>query len=515
MRCRFGAAEVEVEDRNAEPPPRRIDVDASSGVQFGHHDQFDRQPVGELTIGVTAEPLPDVRVGIKVLDGDPHAVFDVLVLNTGNTRVESVCVLDAAPPLPGEPRPDAVRFEAVPGGHADVRFVRPRAGHWPRRNPALRPYALLHDRWVAGPPVVAARGGFSGRQIGAAAAAVLVAAALFIPLLRDDATAGPQPAGAVAATDGGADEGSTSAPAGAVTILNRVDPLPVDALFDAPGDARRPVLVSRDGTASRLPAGGPVEIAVKVPTGWILRRATAGGKEVQYVHGVTVTPLARGDKVRFAVDGPGERIVVDNRPSTDVQGALVVRDLTGAAVRQTEVRAGVAVAAWVGKGVLLNDADGALDYWWPDKPSYHPTPGRGHGSYLGRIDDARIAVYEPKCLVALGVDWPFAEVQRQCGTTPAPAAGSFVGGWTSLSPTGTVAMRGSDGALYLGAATDFLARRAIAPVPNAPAAVDDVEWADGSTAALLAGGRLWTCRDTCTPSPLPPGLRLSALAALS
>ena len=364
--------------------------------------------------------------------------------------------------------------------------------------------------------MTASSAGAAARRIGQVVAALLTVAAMvtIYTTVRRDAGAGQRPRVV----------GGASAPAPAVTDAAAARALPADAVYDAPagvtGD-RRPVLVSREGGATRLDPGGPVEVAVKVPTGWVLRRATgAGDKAVLHVGGAGVTTIARGEHARFWVEADGERLVVDDRPD-DGAGRLVAYDTDGLERDSADVPAGTVVVDWVAGGILLRypPYDG-LDYWWPEEQPYDRTPGDGRGRYLGRIGADAIAVIDPSgCVARLARKWPLTVQKRRCGPVPGVRGGRLAPRWSGLSPGGALAVPGKDG-LRLGHVEEVLRGGPVRPT-DLPYEVEDLEWIAGGALAVLTGhtpGVMWSCRVAelaCVSAAAPAyeGLALRHLAA--
>jgi hypothetical protein len=471
-----------------------------------------RRHVGETTIGVTAGRRSAVTMGVAVREHGRTATFAVRIRNVGNTRLDSVCVLRERMPTPG--RQHAVDGQPLAldrGAEHDVTFTLPRAGTWPKPVPVYRPYVHLEDRWQEGPLMTASRAGASARRLAQIAAAVLTVAVIAVAYNGDlwSAEADPKRTGAGA---------SSSTPAD-------IGPLPADAIFDAPADRtgdRRPILVSREGRPIDLEPGGPVEIAVKVPSGWVLRRETGTGvKTVLHVSETgVVTPIAEGGRVRFWVGDDGEGIVVDDRPGTGA-GRLVAHGHDGKELDSTEVPAGTVVVDWVADGVLLRyPRTGALDYWWPGEKPYSRTPGEGRGRYLGRVGADAIAVVDGSgCLTQLTRKQPLAVQVRRCGPLPGVDGGSDPARWSALSPDGAFAVPGKS-RLYLGHVGEVL-RGGRMRATDLRYEVSDLEWIDGGALAVLTEqtpGLIWSCRvaeSSCVsvPAPAYEGLVLTHLVA--
>jgi hypothetical protein len=466
-------------------------------------------------------------LGVVTTNRPPVSEATVRVANIGDVTVRPrlSAVDDWSPAGPVAAQPPEVELQR--GRHRDVR-VRLRRPLLPvigrHRRGTVTVFAELDGAPVPGPvyevPAVVSR----AAALAALAAVVLLiaGAAVLWPApqserpARDPATAGREPAGPPPA---GPPQAGTAPPA---------DPnaLPADVLFDDPtsGDANahEPVLVGRDRTMVFLPPGGPVTAAVKVPSGWIVKRQTAGGfsgirARLLYLRDGESLDLAPGvADPSFLVDETGRRVAIDGRDGTD--GVITVLSLPGAAAETTTVLpAHVRVVAWFGEVFVVGvrDATGSWQYGrWSIADVYEEKPGAISGSFLGAAGGGAVTVHqrdgELDCIVQVTDLVRPAKQALRCGFGVPVDTGVLTGRWSAVSPGGRfVVVPGPDRSAHFAPLPAMLKGLVgFAPPVRLPGPVLDVTWRDGTTAALLVRGddaQIWTCtadRIDCRATPV-------------
>lgn len=290
---------------------------------------------------------------------------------------------------------------------------------------------------------------------------------------------------------------------------------PADVVYDVPGAGpHSPVLVDREGTATPLPAGAPVTAAVKVPSGWVVKRGN-----VLYLRGSDVVDLGPGD---FWVDGTGTQVLVDGRPQGSA-GGVTVRSLPDAAQASVaDLPAHVRIVNWDAVTVLVSVRDDGghwrYDRWMAGRP-YLQTPSTFEGTYLGAAN-GEVVIHQRDgtldCILRVpDLFRPIGPALR-CGFGVVVDDVALRGRWSAVSPGGRyAAVPGPNGSAYVAPLPAMLSGRAgFQPVTGLPGPIADIVWRDGTTAAVLARGdaaNVWTCvgaGQACRPRPLdgPAGL---------
>ena len=459
----------------------------------------------------------------------PVSEATVRVANNGNVtvrpRLSAVDDWSPAGPVPAEPP----QVELQRGRHRDVR-VRLRRPLVPvigrQRRGTVTVYADLDGVPIPGPvyevPPLVSR----AAALVAMAAVVLLAAGLGAVVLRP---AG-QPARPV---PDAATTGPYSAPPAEPAPPADPNALPADVLFDDPtiGDANahEPVLVGRDRTMVFLPPGGRVTAAVKVPSGWIVKRQLAGGSSgirsrVLYLRDGEALDLAPGlADPSFLVDETGTRIASAGRDGR--AGVITVLSLPGAAAETTTVLpAHVRVVAWFGDVFVVGvrDATGSWQYGrWTIADPYEELPGAISGSFLGAAGGGAVTVHqrdgELDCIVQVTELVRPAKQALRCGFGVPVDTDVLTERWSAVSPGGRfLVVPGPNRSAHFAPLPAMLKGLVgFAPPVRVPGPVLDVTWRDGTTAALLVRGddaQIWTCtadRIDCRATPVVKPKNLS------
>jgi hypothetical protein len=498
------------------------------------------EPVGEASADVTVLARPAVSMtllDVVTTSRPPVSEATVRVANSGNVtvrpRLSAVDDWSAAGSVPAEPP----EVELRRGRHRDVRvatrrpLVRPFSRH---RRGSVTVYADLDGTPVPGPgydvpPVV------SRIAVVIGVVAVLVAGLGAVLLRPTERPAGPSPAATAPDATAGVERSTDPPPAGEAPA----DPnaAPADIVFDTPDDAspHTPVLVARDRSTVSLPPGGRITTAVKVPSGWVVKRQMAAGESsrirfrVQYVRGGEVLDLAPGvPDPSFWVDEIGTRIAIDGRDGQT--GAVTVLSLPGlVAEATTALPEHVRVVAWLGAAVLVSTRDTAGSWHfgqWSVADPYVDVPSRFTGSFLGTGGGA-LAIHqrdgELDCVVQIADIFEPAKQALRCGLGVPVDSDVLQDRWSPVSPGGRyLAVPGPNRSAYFAPLPPMLKGLAgFVPAAGLPGPVADITWRDGTTAAVLVRGddtRIWTCaadRGACRPAPLvrPDGLSSVQLVA--
>ncbi|MEU1684150.1 hypothetical protein [Micromonospora sp. NPDC005707] len=309
---------------------------------------------------------------------------------------------------------------------------------------------------------------------------------------------------------------------------------PVDLVLDRPvGDdtERRPVLVDRNGDRTILPAGGAVEVAVKVPSGWLIKRRDMSGGRVLLLarDGDEQEPmrLADGPRLLFWVDGAGERVVIDQRQGQDEHVELL--SLKTNDRQRWILPARTSIVDWMGRALLVRVAVASgsshLDYWYPDR-RYEPEPGRTGDSVLGVVDENLVVTRSneggQQCFAHVTLKTGFAPVrQPRCDLPVKLDSKRLASAWSGLSPDGsTVALPGVDGKLYLGTRDDLLDDGLPVAADGVAGEFVDLEWRTQSSISALVNDRaeILTCdvptaKCASSPAPAADGLSVTDLVA--
>jgi hypothetical protein len=469
-------------------------------------------------------------LGVHTTTRPPVSVATVRVANTGDVtlRLALVAVDDwsSAESVPVEPPEVDLR----PGQHRDV-LVR-------TRRPLMRPlsrqragavsvYADVDGGLVAG-PVYEVPPSISRLAVAVGVAVLLVGVGAFA--LR------PDPPARQAAFPSATPAEPSPPPIDDGT-------LPADVVFDAPvpddANTHMPVLVGRDRATVPLAAGGRVTAAVKVPSGWVVKRQVVGDPagirfRVSHVRAGEVRDLAPGvANPSFWVDRTGTRVLIDGRDGAP--GAVSVVALPGVATEvTTELPAHVRVVGWLGDAVLVSvrDADGVWRYdRWRTDEHYAESPSLITGSFLGATASGVLTVHQRDgildCIVQVADLMSWTQQAKRCGLGVPVDSELMLGRWSAVSPAGRfIAAPGPNGSAYFAPLPAMLGGRAgFAPTVGLPGPIADITWRDGFTAAMLVRGddlRVWACAASggaCRAIPVngPPGLvpvRLAARAPL-
>ncbi|GIJ66669.1 hypothetical protein [Virgisporangium ochraceum] len=465
--------------------------------------------VGGPTLSMTAVSMTVVDA---VTTGRPPAsVVTLRVRNDGpvaaRMRLFAVDDWSSAGPVPTEPE----HLHLSPGREREILlstgrpWTRPFSRH---RVGAVTVYADLDGEVLAGPrygvrPVL-------GRFTVLAAAAVLLAG-LGAAILRPADGTGVHYRLAVPTAPAEETGPPPAEPTGR----------PTDVVYDAPRAATRtPVLVDREGAATPLPPGGPVSAAVKVPSGWVVKRGN-----VLYLRGGDVFDLGPGE---FWVDGTGTQVLVDSRPP-GTAGGVAVRSLPDATrASAADLPAHVRIVNWDAVTALVSVRDDGghwrYDRWMPGRP-YLQTPSPFEGTYLGAAN-GEVVIHQRDgtldCILRVPDLFRPVGPALRCGFGVVVDDVALRGRWAAVSPGGRyTAVPGPFGAVYVAPLPAMLSGRAgFEPVTGLPGPVVDLIWRDGVTAAMLAGNdfrHVWTCAGAglvCRPTPLdvPAGLTPVQLA---
>lgn len=479
-------------------------------------------PVGEAAAHGTAPDRPSMTMtllGVRTTNRPPVSVGTVRVANTGNVTVRpglfAVDDWSSAGPVPAEPP----RVELRPGRHRDV-LVR-------TRRPLVRPisrqrtggvtvYADLGGGPVAG-PVYQVEPLISRAVVTVAVAVLLVGlGAIFLRPAGGPDERAPDAAPTVVTEQPGATSAEPSPPATdppPATDQPADGALPADVVFDvlAADDANThtPVLVGRDRGTVALPPGGQIMAAVKVPSGWVVKRQVIGDPagtrfRVLYLRGTDVLDLTPGiPNPSFRVDGTGTRVVIDGRDGT--AGAVTVVSLPGAAAEATTaLPAHVRVVDWLGAAILLSvrDADGTWRYdrWFTGRP-YEEAPSLFTGSFLGTTGAGALTIHQRDgaldCIIQVPDLLTSTRQAYRCGFGVSVDSEVMLGRWSAVSPGGRfIAVPGTNGSAYFAPLPAMLSGRAgFEPSVGLPEPIVDIKWRDGFTAAVLVRGdtRMWAC----------------------
>jgi hypothetical protein len=459
----------------------------------------------------------------------PVSEATVRVANNGDVtvrpRLSAVDDWSPAGPVPADPP----QVELRRGRHRDVR-VRLRRPLVPvigrRRSGTVTVYADLDGVPVPGPTYTVPPLVSRATALVAAAAVVLLAAGLGAVVLRPAGQPDRPAPGAATAGPSGPPPADPAPPA---------DPssLPADVLFDDPNiedpNGHEPVLVGRDRTLVFLPPGGRVTAAVKVPSGWIVKRQLAGGSSgirsrVLYLRDGEASDLAPGlADPSFFVDETGTRVAIDGRDGRD--GVITVLSLPGAAAETTTpLPAHVRVVAWFGDEFVVGvrDSTGSWQYGrWAIADPYEELPGAISGSFLGAAGGGAVTVYqrdgELDCIVQVTELVRPAKQALRCGFGVPVDTGVLAGRWSAVSPGGRfLVVPGPNRSAHFAPLPAMLKGLVgFAPPVRLPGPVLDVTWRDGTTAALLVRGddaQIWTCtadRVDCRATPVVKPKNLS------
>jgi hypothetical protein len=472
-------------------------VFGASGVP-GHRAMITPAAVSMIFVGVVTTNRPAISVAtVRVVNGGAVVA---------RPRVFAVDDWSSSGPVPAEPP----RVELAPGRHRDVLVRMRRPWLRPlsrRRTGAVSIYADIDGTVVAGPQYEVPP---TLRWAAVVAAVVVLLAGLGTAVLRPIGRPGDSPPGAAstvpvvrsspphAADPGDAPDGSG---------------LPADVVFDGRADddanTHTPVLVDRDRGATPLPPGGQVTAAVKVPSGWVVKRRVNGDPagarfHVSYLRGREVKDLAPGAaNPLFRVDGTGTRVLIDGRDGR--AGTVTVISLpAGTPEAAIALPAHVRVVDWLGTTVLVDVDDGAgswrYDRWLIGRP-YDQTPSTFEGSYLGVAGDALVIHQRDgtlDCIVRVPDLFRPAGQAFRCGFG-VPIDGDVLRRrWSAVSPGGRhAAVPGPNGSAYFAPLAAMLNGRAgFAPATGLPGPIVDITWRDPDTAAVLVHGddaHIWTC----------------------
>lgn len=480
--------------------------------------------------GNTTGAVSMALLGVVTTNRPPVSEATVRIANSGDVtvrpRLSAVDDWSPAGSVPVEPS----ELELRQGRHSDVRvrtrrpLVRPVSR---QRRGVVTVFADVDGRLVPGieyavPPMV------GWRAVAVFAAVLVVGIGAFV--LR---AAGPADRGAPDAATAPVERSSA-------TPVEPAPPadegaLPADVVLDAPAAAdagtHSPVLVGRDRSRVFLPPGGPVTHAVKVPSGWVVKRQVGGARfQVLYLRGAEVLDLAPGvPDPSFRVDETGTRVALDGRDGA--AGAVTMVSLPGGDAETTAVLpAHVRVIAWLGRELLVGvrDTVGAWHYGrWSTAAAYEDMPSPFAGSFLGAWGGGAVAIHQREgaldCIVQVtDLELP-AKHSLRCGFGVPVDRDVLDDRWSAVSPGGRfVAVPGPNRSAYFAPMPAMLKGLVgFEPAAGLPGPVLDVAWRDGATAALLVGGddtQLWACaaeQVACRATPVdgPAGLSPVLLAA--
>jgi hypothetical protein len=478
---------------------------------------------GDGSVDATAT-VSMTLLAVVTTNRPPVTEATVRIANRGDVtvrpRLSAVDDWSPAGPVPAEPP----EVELRRGRHRDVR-VRVRRPLVPvigrHRSGTVTVYADLDGAPIPGPvypvPPLVSR---VAALVAMTAVAVLIAGLGAVVLRPAGGPERPAPDAATAVV-----EPSSPLPAAPGPPADP-NALPADVLFDDPtnedANAHEPVLVGRDRSMVFLPPGGPVTAAVKVPSGWIVKRQTAGGtsgirSRVLYLRDGEALDLAPGlADPSFFVDETGTRVAIDGRDGTD--GVITVLSLPGAAAdTTTPLPAHVRVIAWFGEVFVVGvrDATGSWQYGrWSIADPYEELPGAISGSFLGAAGGGAVTVHqrdgELDCIVQVSELVRPAKQALRCGFGVPVDTDVLSQRWSAVSPGGRfLVVPGPNRSAHFAPLPAMLRGLVgFAPAVRVPGPVLDVAWRDGTTAALLVRGddaQIWTCtadRIDCRATPV-------------
>jgi len=480
---------------------------------------------------IVAEPQVAIRVA-SVLAASVKVIGTrmITLLSAGhvNAEIRNIGSLDLTPEVQIAPQDGGEAFAAAsvaatpisPGETCTVQIpVRPKSGY---RYPALfsefarlRLFTLANGKPVAPPEPVSVRVRSLTRSFQPALllAALLILVSLLLSGTGNDSRA-PQ-------------DGESR------TIPIAADPPPQPAVDmirydqDSSQSARIPILLDREGHETRLPAGPPVKVAVKIPGGWLVIRRHATDADVPANSRQTVEVLGTrhlrvsGHTLRAWVDESGTRLLIDRRePSKGGKstqrrqdGVVEIYDLTTGARKVVQLPGTVDVVDWIGSPtgdrlLLMVGCDPDLkearfDYWKPEE-AYRCTPGESGGELLGQGRTAASIIAQithdgHHCVAELAVDDGFRILREGCDL---PQVDFEKTGFMDTSPDGQfVVLPGRDGGVSVARFNELVTdgRAVLLPTKIDGKAVDlratDLEWIDDQHFAVLveAAPYIWTC----------------------